>query len=130
MTDERRRIVDRYVKRSGTPSEPVPESSDDYQAAGPVSGNRPPEIMLELRVKSGDSLALGYAYLLSAEWNRSEGIILEFTTHTIRLAGRNLREVYRAIVAHRLPYVRELSTRDDEEPDDSAVVTSIGITKL
>ncbi|MEI8022501.1 MAG: hypothetical protein WCH39_30105 [Schlesneria sp.] len=132
MSDERRKIIERYAGRPPAPPvEDDPQEDEvDYQPAAPVSGNRRPEIMLEFRLKTGDSLALGYALLLSAVWNRSEGIVLEFTTHRIDLAGRNLRHIYRAIVSHRLAYVRELNSPSDDLPDESVVVTTIKVTPL
>lgn len=130
MTDDRRKIIERY---SGRPAAPVVEEStqedaDDYQAGSSVSGSRSAEIMLELRFKTSDAIAFSYALLLNAAWNPSEGITLEFTTHRVRLLGRNLRELYRALILHRLAHVQELQSRTDEQPDDATVVTTIEVT--
>lgn len=137
MSNDRRHIVERYTGRPTPPPAPSDgggdeplEGADTYQPAAPVSANRPPELMLELRFKQGDALALSYALLISAAFNPSQGISLEYTTHRVVVAGRNLRGVYRALVAHRLAYLQELSSPLDDQPDDATVVSSLQITSL
>ncbi|MDP1797535.1 MAG: hypothetical protein Q8K78_08645 [Planctomycetaceae bacterium] len=136
MSNDRRQIVERYTSRH-TPPSPPPGGGDDppgdensYQPAAPVSANRPPELMLELRFKKGDALALSYALLISAAFNPSQGIALEYTTHRVAVGGRNLRGVYRALVAHRLAYLQELSSPLDDQPDDATVISSLQITAI
>lgn len=138
MSNDRRHIVERYTGRPTSPpsvpaggngDEPT-EGDDSYQPAAPVSANRPPELMLELRLKKGDALALSYALLISAAFNPSQGIALEYTTHHVVVAGRNLRGVYRALVAHRLAYLQELSSPLDDQPDDATVISSLQITAI
>lgn len=132
MNDDRRRLVDRYAGRpkgSEPEPEPIPEEQEGtYKPSSPVSGNRPPEPMVEFRFKSRNAFALSYALLISAAYNPSQGIVLEFTTHRVTITGRNLPDIQRALREHRLAWVQELSTPLDDQPADSPVVTSITIT--
>jgi hypothetical protein len=129
MNDDRKKLVERYTRPAATLDAEIPEPSDDegYQAAAPVSANRPPEAMLELRFKRGDVLALSYPLLITAAHNPSHGITLEFTGHRVTIAGRNLRGIYRAITSHRLAYVQELPGSLDGQPDTETVVASIEV---
>lgn len=129
MNDDRRKIVERYAGRPkpSVPDSETPHEIEDgsYQPASPVSGNRPPEAMIEFRYKRGDSFALSYALLISAAFNPSQGIVLEFTTHRVTLTGRNLKAIHRALLDHRLAWVQELSGPLDDQPDEATVITSI-----
>lgn len=130
MSEDRRKLIERYSGRPSTSVEQGGEDIAEYQPAGPVSGNRQPEIMLELRFKAGDAMALSYALLSSAKWNRSDGIVLEFTTHRVQLSGRNLRNVWQKIVDHCLPFAQEFNSRTDDQPEDAVVISSIQVTPL
>ncbi|MBI1349442.1 hypothetical protein GC163_24515 [bacterium] len=125
MSDDRQKLVERYAQRSTKASTTVAAEAVNYQAASPVSANRPPEPMLELRLKAGDAIALSYALLITAGFNPSQGITLEFTTHKVLLRGRNLRSIYRAIVDHRLAYLQEFPRPLDDQPETAVVVTTI-----
>lgn len=129
MSDDRRKLVERYTGRPKTEAAEagVPDDVEDnsYQPASPVSANRPPELMVEFRAKRGDSVALSYALLISAAFNPSQGIVLEFTTHRVMLTGRNLTTVHRALLEHRLAWVQELSGPLDDQPSAATVITSI-----
>jgi len=134
MNDDRRRVVDRYTARPKLP-ETEPQSTPDgddglYKPGSPVSGNRPPEPMVEFRFKSRNAVALSYALLISTTYNPSEGIVLEFTTHRVTVTGRNLMEIQRALREHRLAWVQEFSGPLDDQPDDSTVISSITIASL
>lgn len=131
MSDDRRRVLDRYTGRPNSP-EPEPQlppgdSSVSYQPASPVSANRPPEPMVEFRFKSRNAVALSNALLISATYNPSQGIVLEFTTHRVTISGRNLQDIQRALREHRLAWIQEFSGPLDDQPAESTVITSIKI---
>ena len=57
-----------------------------------MRGVRDRAIMLELRRKNGNVLAIGYGWLERAEFDPSEGITLHLVGQKIRIKGRNLND--------------------------------------
>ena len=130
MSDDRRRVLDRYTGRPKPETESpakADEQEDSYQPTAPISANRPPEPMVEFRFKSRNAVALSYALLISATYNPSQGIELEFTTHRVTISGRNLQEAQRALREHRLAWIQEFYGTLDDQPSVATVVTSIKI---
>ncbi len=85
--------------------EEIAEGSDETFSTR--SADRNQKVMLELRKKTGDATALAYSYLVRADFDPSEGIVLDFSAYTVRLSGRNLRPVFAGIVAQRFAFVQE-----------------------
>lgn len=90
------------------------EELDDLGAFGWLRGVRDRAVMLELRKKDGNVLAVGYAWLERAEFDPSVGITLHVVGKTIRIKGRNLNAELRAnvrlfqgITRHRVPWIQE-----------------------
>lgn len=133
MNNDRRQIVERYTGRPTPPAggggEP-PGDDDSYQAASLVSTNGLPELMLELRFKTGDALALNYALIIWAAHDGSQGITLQFASHRVVISGRNLRGVFDALRRHRIAYLHELPSPVDDQPDEATVISSIQISAL
>ena len=116
MTDS---LPHKYIQR--TPSDngdnsPMPEveSLDDLGSFGWLRGVRDRAVMLELRKKDGNILAVGYAWLDKAEFDPSIGITLHTGGQTIKLRGRNLNtearpnvRLFQGITRHRVPWIQE-----------------------
>lgn len=104
------------------------EAVDPGLGYGQVGLNRRPELMVQLRKKDGNCKALSYGYLISADFNPSQGIVLQFVGCRVRLVGRQLRPLMDRLVGHRVTWVQEeddLASR--ERPDGATVVTLIEI---
>jgi hypothetical protein len=90
--------------------------------------------MLELRKKTGNILAVGYAWLERVEFDPSEGIFLDIGDQRILIRGQNLNaevrpgvRLFEGITRHRVPWIRELELVPISGTDDSAtIVDSIG----
>jgi hypothetical protein len=136
--DKNRRGIDPAVKLSELreggkkPTDPtlleaeeIEDGSDD--TFGVRSPDRNQKVMLELRFQTGNAKALAYSYLVSADFDPSEGIDLDFSAYTVRLLGRNLRPVYAGIVAQRVAFVQEVEELAAEvtHPPDAPVITQI-----
>ncbi len=82
MTDS---VLQKFASRTGEGAEPSPEAEqlDDLGAFGWLRGVRDRAVMLELRRKDGNILAVGYAWLDKAEFNPSQGITLSLGGQTI-----------------------------------------------
>lgn len=121
-----RSILQRYVTRDDqTGISAEPEGTEDLGAFGWLRGIRDRAIMLELRKKDGNILAVGYGYLDHAEFDPSEGITLSVAGRKIQLSGRNLNaemrpavRLFEGITRHRVPWIREAERYDLLEGSD------------
>src|SRR6185437_4413480 len=90
------RVLSKYLSREekGIDETIGPDSgsdgTEDLGAFGWMRGQRERSVMLELRKKTGDVLAVGYGWIERMEFNPSEGITLHCGRLTIRIKGRNL----------------------------------------
>lgn len=91
-----------------------PGGTDDLGAFGWLRGIRDRAVMLELRKKDGDILAVGYGYLDHAEFSPSAGVTLSVAGRKIHVRGRNLNtevrpmvRLFEGITRHRVPWIQE-----------------------
>lgn len=112
-------LLEKYTSRlhsertdSILPGEPEPV--DDFSAFGFLRGARDRALMLELRKKDGNVIALGYAWLEKAEFDPSVGITLHFGSQKITIRGRNLNaeirpnvRLFQSLLRHRVPWIQE-----------------------
>lgn len=84
-------------------------------------------LMLEVRLRTGDSIAFPYAYLIEVRRARSSGIHLRFTAGSVKIAGRNLQQLYEAFCTQRVLWVREGSADRDFGPEELPFITAISI---
>lgn len=125
-------ILRKYTRQEGDPagSNVVDlDATDDLGAFGFQRGVRDRCLMLELRQKNGNILALGYAWLHRIEFNPSEGIALWFSGQKVTIKGRNLNAEVRSTVRlfdgllrHRVPWIREASQAEVMEAKPEACV--------
>ena len=89
--------------------------------------------MLEMRHKDGKVSAFGYAWLERAEFDPSEGIMLQFAGKQVKITGRNLNSegrpnvrLFNGIVRHRVPWVQETDRAGEfEAAKDATVIEGI-----
>ncbi len=121
MTD---RILQKYTGRTGegTLDATLPaevDAADDLGSFGWLRGIRDRAIMLELRQKTGNVVAIGYNWIEKIEFDPSEGITLCALGQRIRIKGRNLNaevrptvRLFEGIVRHKVPWIQQA----DETP--------------
>ena len=91
--------------------------------------------MLEIRHKDGKISAFGYAWLDSAEFDPSEGIVLRFSGKTVKIVGRNLNgevrpsiRLFDGIVRHRVPWIQEADGSSTlQVPQKATVIEEVKI---
>ena len=114
-------ILQKYAARTGADGETASESEiiDDLGAFGWTRGPRDRAIMLELRKRSGNVLAIGYGWLERIEFDPSEGITLFASGQKYRIKGLHLnREIrdgialFDGICRHKVPWLREADRAD------------------
>ena len=103
--------TDRIVDAAATEES---ETTDDLGAFGWLRGVRDRAVMLELRKKNGNVLAVGYGWLERVEFAPSEGITLHLVGQKIRIKGRNLNgevrpgvRLFQAVTRHKVAWVKE-----------------------
>ncbi len=112
------KFLQKYTGKSGDQSissaaTDEPEIADDCGAFGWLHG-RDRAIMLELRKKNGNIVAVGYSWLERVEFDPSEGITLHLASQKIRIRGRNLNgeirpnvRLFQGITRHKVPWIHE-----------------------
>jgi hypothetical protein len=87
---------------------------DDLGPFGCLRGVRERAVMLQLRLRDGTILALGYAWMQSVEFDASKGITIRFAGKTLTIRGRNLNAEARPNVRlvdelcrHRVAWIQE-----------------------
>jgi len=114
-------VLEQYSRRGGpgaSDSAAERDPIDDLGCFGWLRGMRERAVMLELRKKTGNILAVSYGWLERVEFDPSEGIRLYLGGRTIRLAGRNLNaearpqvRLFEGIARHRVCWVQEAEHR-------------------
>jgi hypothetical protein len=131
-------ILQRYG--SGSPDVVVealrPEEeqlASDYGCFGWLRGSRERAVMLELRKKNGNILAVGYGWLERADYNPSEGITLHVSGRRIRITGRNLNgggqssmRLFEGITRHRVSWMQEAGEPEQMDAiSDAPIIDAI-----
>lgn len=116
----------RLEERVASPDTDQPE---DLGCFGWLRGIRDRAVMLELRKRDGNILAIGYAWLERVEFDPSVGITLHACGREIVIQGVNLNcevrpnvRLFDGIVRHRVPWVRESDRLRGMTQSESAAV--------
>lgn len=115
------------VEAEHEPAEAEEFSDAREESFSTLSAARMQKMMLELRFKTQDAEAFPYSFLVRASFNKSKGILLDFSLAKVRIFGRNLRPLFSAIVAQRAAVVKETEELHAEADfkADATVVTRI-----
>lgn len=131
-------VLEKYVKPKAfgdvSPSEES-DDADDLGAFGWLRGVQERSLMVEFRFKDGTVIALGYAWLESAEFDPSEGITLNFTGRTVKITGKNLNtdrrrnvRLFAGLIRHRVPWLQEADRAQlMEAPADATLIETITV---
>jgi len=75
--------------------------------------NMPPN--LELRFADDDSEGLPYSLITGLSYRLNTGILIRAVTMNIKITGRDLKKLYRYLLAHRVTYIQAKQGTDIEE---------------
>lgn len=106
-------------------NDPVPERPS-FSLASPTDARL---LMLDFQSRGGDAIAMAYSYLQTVRFDPSVGLTLSFTTHSVTLMGRNLNELYKALLDQIVRRIEEQGEHD-REPDGAPVVSRIRIDEV
>lgn len=97
------------------------------RAFGIGRGRRQP-FMLDVRTVDKQRLALSYSHFTKAAFDPSGVIVLEFSSHIVRIEGRNLQPVYENLVLQNVIYLQEENAEIEQQIDgEETFISSIEI---
>lgn len=127
-TTRRSTVVEKFVKRSGWPSEEETEDNrDSLREIRPAVATP----MLDVILKDGTVESFSYSHLRRVIFRPGDTLILKFIDGTTVLVdGRNLRQHRQQIRLHRADKIQE-GTEGEEglKSEDAAHISSIEITE-
>ncbi|MGH7988897.1 MAG: hypothetical protein ACREDS_01695 [Limisphaerales bacterium] len=86
--------------------------------------------MLDIRATAGDLVALPYNFLEMVQYNPSDALLLTFAVCEVRIEGRNLLDLYTALVQHRIEYIQENDAKYENADDRKPFISRIEIKPL
>jgi hypothetical protein len=86
--------------------------------------------MLDIRATVGDFIALPYTYLEMVQYNPSEALLLTFAVCEVRIEGRNLFDLYAALVQHRIEYIQENDAKYEKAADKKPFISRIEVKPI
>ena len=101
-------VLRKYAKSAATDAETKPVPLEDKALAPAADAlTETTVIMLDIVLRSGNHVALSYAYMTKVEFDPSSSIVIHVMEDRVTVTGRNLRSVYQALITHRLRLIRE-----------------------
>lgn len=128
------RLLDKYTGRmpdAPASDGPVQESdaTDDLGAFGWLRGIRDRAMMLELRKKTGESLAIPYGWIERVLFDPSDGITIHAGGQKVRLKGRNLNaeqrgqgRLFEGVTRGRVAWIQEADEPANLQASNGATV--------
>jgi hypothetical protein len=105
------------------------DGTEDFAAFGWLRGRHDRAIMLELRKRTGNILAVGYGYIDRMTFDPSEGITLHAGTQVILIKGRNLNaevrpeiRLFQGLTRNRVPWLVEADQAHKLKSGKDAVI--------
>jgi hypothetical protein len=128
------RLLEKYANRPMEALAGEPEGEvDDLGAFGFLRGMQTRSLMVELRKRDGEVLAVGCAFIDRIFLDPSEGITLHCGSRTISIRGKNLNKEIRpnvtlflGLTRSRVPWIAEADQAIAlQAPNDAVIVESI-----
>ena len=103
------------------PSKPEPDAdaADDLGCFGYLRGQRERAVMLQLRRRTGEMLAITYGFVERIGYDPSDGITLHLGSQLIRIRGTNLNaevrpnvRLFEGLTRHRIGWIQERSSQE------------------
>lgn len=96
-------------------------------AAGSERGNAARAGHIDVRSENGSRYGFGYAHLVWTTLNPSQRLVLHFSTHTVTVEGRNLRELYERVLRHEMQTLEGVGERHDPGEGEGPVVHRVHV---
>ncbi|MFO0812091.1 MAG: hypothetical protein U0796_02665 [Gemmatales bacterium] len=117
------------------PSDTNETEEDDVSGVfGCLRGLKEKALMLELRLKSGNSESFSYALLDRVCYNPTSGITLHFGVNTVHVYGQRLKtevrpnvNLYEGLLRHRITWIKEAGQAESLASQAPINVTGIEV---
>lgn len=110
-----------------------PSVQMQYRSEKPPEKPFPPGFWnptLNIEFKAGHCMAFLYGHLVWMNFEPELGIMMHFSSHTVRLEGRNLGTLYDELLELRLRYVKVVEKDRDAGAADDVVVHRATVEQL
>lgn len=133
MSSTTGKLLERYGGRSAlSPETDGVAEIEDLGAFGCLRGMHERSVMVELRRKTGESMAIAYSYVDRIHYAPSEGITLHCGSRSIRIRGRSLnREIrpnvtlFQGLARARVPWIAEADEASALKAANGIVIEAI-----
>lgn len=85
---------------------------------------------LNIQFRAGHCMAFLYSHLVWMNWDKEIGIILHFSSHTLKLEGRNLGRLYADLKELKLREIRVVEKEHDVGDSDEPVVHKATVNQV
>jgi hypothetical protein len=85
---------------------------------------------LNVQFRAGHCMAFLYSHLIWMNWDKDIGIILHFSSHTLKLEGRNLGRLYSDLKELKLREIRVVAKEHDLGDSDEPVVLKATVNQV
>ena len=108
------------------------ESESSPKAYGTRGQNRGEEVSVDVRLKTGESWAFGYSYMMALHFQVDTGDVeVVFAGYKVTLNGRNLRPLYDLLQRRHVIWVQEAGTHEaDFAREGETVVREIKVEEV
>ena len=86
--------------------------------------------MLSVRSTAGDCIALPYNFLEMVQYNPSDALLLTFAACEVRIEGRDLAGLYKALIQHRVEYIQENDAKYEKVDDKKPFISRIEVKPI
>lgn len=133
MSNTSGKLMERFSGRGPLAAEPEAIAEEENLGGfGYLRGMHERSVMVELRRKSGESMAVAYSYLDRVAYEPSQGITLYCGSRGIRIRGHNLnREVrpnvtlFQGLTRARVPWIAEADEASALKSADGVLIEAI-----
>jgi hypothetical protein len=133
MLNKSGNLLERYTGRGDavTTGDAIVEI-EDLGAFGYLRGMHEKSVMVELRRRSGETMAIAYSYVDRIHYEPSDGITLHCGSRVVRIRGRSLnREIrpnvtlFQSLTRARVPWIAEADEASALKPGNGVVIELI-----
>lgn len=93
-----------------------------------INASESAPLNLEVRFRTGDGCFFPYAYLVYCRYDRSGTIELHFSSWVLRIEGRNLGELYRALGKHAVSAIQE-GDHEDHSAETVPFISQLNVAE-
>ena len=120
--------IDQPGKKEADADFALDDRPKDYKAFSLDMQLRPSNALIDFWMADGDQHAIAYNHLYDVQWQRSDGLLLNFSDHRLTINGHRLDRLYRGLKRHRVIFIWAATEQEARLAGEEAeLVTDISI---